>query len=210
MVSELRKPHPCNYDKCRRCYLCCSCCFVPSSACARRKSSKHTRTEKPLVSMARRQPGVVGAPQQPERRKKANNCRIFPTPDIDRDPFMAPPTMPATTRRQGDRSIVGDTPRRSEKGGNRRIVSSLRRGRCRRRRPPRAELLLLLLASVLYPDAGMIRVAHGQYKTGTALFAEKMAEQEAELTEALQGGEYVEDTFFPERQVIYDAIASCF
>lgn len=149
---------------------------------------------------------MVGVPQQRARHEEENIYWIVPTPAVNRDRSVAPKTMPATARRQDDRSTGSDIPRRSDEYGNRHVVATLWRGRCRRRRPPRAGVLLLLLASALHPDTKMMRFAHGQYKTGTALFGEKMTEQEADLAEALQGGEYVEDTFFPERQVDYDAI----
>lgn len=64
---------------------------------------------------------------------------------------------------------------------------------------PRAVLCVLLGSVLFLPNIS--RFAHGQYKTGTALYEEKMAEAEVELTETLQGGEYVEDTFYPDRQV---------
>lgn len=60
-------------------------------------------------------------------------------------------------------------------------------------------VLCLLVGFVLSPNTS--RFAHGQYKTGTALFEDKMAEAEVELTKTLQGGEYVEDIFYPDRQV---------
>lgn len=55
------------------------------------------------------------------------------------------------------------------------------------------------LATVLLLDT--VQVAQGQYKADTPLYEKKIAEAEAELTASLQGGEYVEDTFFPENKV---------
>lgn len=43
--------------------------------------------------------------------------------------------------------------------------------------------------------------ADAQYKTGTALYEDHLDIAEAELTASLKGGEYVEDVFYPERQV---------
>lgn len=45
------------------------------------------------------------------------------------------------------------------------------------------------------------RSAEGQYIADTPLFEETMERAEAELTASLKGGDYVEDVFFPDRQV---------
>ena len=49
--------------------------------------------------------------------------------------------------------------------------------------------------------AGLLGKADGQYRTGTALYEENMDIAEAELTASLKGGDYVEDVFYPDRQV---------
>ena len=63
----------------------------------------------------------------------------------------------------------------------------------RRRRPAAA---LVAAAAVWLP-----RMAEAQYNADTPLFEETMERAEAELTASLKGGDYVEDVFFPERQV---------
>lgn len=52
--------------------------------------------------------------------------------------------------------------------------------------------------------AALLRAApavEAQYKADTPQFEEKMETAEAELIESLEGGDYVEDVFHPERQV---------
>lgn len=44
-------------------------------------------------------------------------------------------------------------------------------------------------------------VVEGQYTADTLLFEENMEKAEEDLTASLKGGDYVEDVFFPERQV---------
>lgn len=45
------------------------------------------------------------------------------------------------------------------------------------------------------------RLAEAQYIADTPLFEETMEKAEAELTASLKGGDYVEDVFYPDRQV---------
>lgn len=49
--------------------------------------------------------------------------------------------------------------------------------------------------------AGLFGSADAQYKTGTALYEDNMDIAEAALTASLKGGDYVEDVFYPDRQV---------
>ena len=51
-------------------------------------------------------------------------------------------------------------------------------------------------AAVLLP-----RGAEGQYNADTPLFEENMDKAQAELISSLEGGDYVEEVFHPERQV---------
>lgn len=64
---------------------------------------------------------------------------------------------------------------------------------------PRATITSIVVSAVL---VGKVHVAQAQYKTGTALFEEKIEAAEADLTATLKGGNYVENEFYPNRQVI--------
>lgn len=67
----------------------------------------------------------------------------------------------------------------------------------RRRQPLVAALAAAVAAAVLLLPRG----AEGQYNADTPLFEENMEKGQAELISSLEGGEYVEEVFHPERQV---------
>lgn len=73
-------------------------------------------------------------------------------------------------------------------------------GMRRRRRRLIASVVVVHVGIGLLP-MGMAPLADAQYKADTPLFEETMETAEAELTASLQGGEYVEDVFYPEQQV---------
>lgn len=70
---------------------------------------------------------------------------------------------------------------------------------------PRATITPVVVFIVL---VGKVHVTQAQYKTGTALFEEKMEAAEADLTATLKGGNYVEDEFYPNRQVLF--VINCY
>lgn len=57
------------------------------------------------------------------------------------------------------------------------------------------------VVAIVATVAGLFGKAEAQYKTGTALYEDHMDIAEAELTATLKGGDYVEDVFYPDRQV---------
>lgn len=63
----------------------------------------------------------------------------------------------------------------------------------------RRGLVVAITAAVAV--AVLPRGAEAQYNADTPLFEENMEKAEAELLTSLKGGDYVEDVFFPERQV---------
>lgn len=70
----------------------------------------------------------------------------------------------------------------------------------RRPRQPR-QLLVAILVAVAVKVVVLPRSTNAQYTPDTPLFEETMAKAEEDLTASLKGGEYVEDVFFPDRQV---------
>lgn len=71
-----------------------------------------------------------------------------------------------------------------------------RRSRRRRWPPLFAVIVAVAVTAVVLP-----RSAIAQYNPDTPLFEENMERAEEDLTASLKGGEYVEDVFFPNRQV---------
>lgn len=67
-----------------------------------------------------------------------------------------------------------------------------------RRRPlPLVDIVALVVVAF-----GLLRhTADAQYNPDTPLYEENMDKAEADLIASLEGGEYVEDVFYPERQV---------
>lgn len=57
------------------------------------------------------------------------------------------------------------------------------------------------VVAIVATVAGLFGSADAQYKTGTALYEDNMDIAEAALTASLKGGDYVEDVFYPDRQV---------
>lgn len=57
------------------------------------------------------------------------------------------------------------------------------------------------LALVIAALAMLSPTADAQYNPDTPLYEEKMDQAEADLIASLEGGEYVEDVFYPDRQV---------
>lgn len=97
--------------------------------------------------------------------------------------------------------------------GTRRMSSRKRRERqphrtkvaalCRQRR------LATVSSAAAAAAAGLLLgiapyVAEAQYKADTPLYEENMETGEVELTALLKGGGYVEDAFYPDRQVLTD------
>lgn len=64
-------------------------------------------------------------------------------------------------------------------------------------RPPLVGVIVaVVVTAVILP-----RSANAQYNADTPLFEETMEKAEEDLTASLKGGVYVEDVFFPDRQV---------
>lgn len=82
-----------------------------------------------------------------------------------------------------------------------RVVAPAEIARQMRRRRQRRLSVRVVVAAAAAGLLGMAPVALAQYKEDTALFEENMETAEADLTASLKGGEYVEDVFYPERQV---------
>ena len=61
--------------------------------------------------------------------------------------------------------------------------------------------LVGVTAIAVFIMMGRAKFAEAQYTAETLIFQEKMDAAEAELTATLKGGEYVEDHFYPDRQV---------
>lgn len=69
------------------------------------------------------------------------------------------------------------------------------------RRRRRLVAAAVTAAAVAVAAAVLPRGAEAQYNADTPLFEENMEKAEEELIASLKGGDYVEDVFFPERQV---------